>query len=494
MATYYSYVLSLLVLLLITHWTKTASLHVPLYSFQNKTFDHRNSPIINSEYSKSKSINAQLPLIKRHKRWKKNTDNDELEIAIDKLFIPVNNSIDISSSNSFQFNMTTFEVYSDENTTMNYSLLRQNSTEINQTDDHISMSIIENVLQDNKTDTNDTIFSPKMFNELIYIDSIDSKTFITNITDIYQIITNDKNESITDEINNLPNEFQSSSLPIIFNQTIDEVESTTASIHLDYTTISYTTTDNNQTYEWGLLFNDKTETIPSNDSSTIATNNEFTINSNIIDQDMNINNTNIIIDDINQNFNETSFLSLKSINMSICDRSCQCIKQCPYGFEILNDTCRCNPPCKNYQCFGNDTCIITDKGQPLCQSENGIEHDRPTRCYQPRDAGYHDINIQYHNRWYYNPDQDTCHLFIYRGLGGNENNFQTLHECHLECIICAPLPNPGECLGHVDMWYYDNKKNECNQFEYSGCRGNQNQFLKKEHCIDICINRIRMLK
>jgi hypothetical protein len=60
--------------------------------------------------------------------------------------------------------------------------------------------------------------------------------------------------------------------------------------------------------------------------------------------------------------------------------------------------------------------------------------DRPIRCYQPRDAGYHDTNMRYYNRWYYHPDQDTCHLFVYRGLGGNENNFQTLHECHSACI------------------------------------------------------------
>ena len=56
------------------------------------------------------------------------------------------------------------------------------------------------------------------------------------------------------------------------------------------------------------------------------------------------------------------------------------------------------------------------------------------RCYQPRDAGYHDESMGYHDRWYYHPDQDMCHHFIYRGLGGNENNFLTLNECHLECI------------------------------------------------------------
>lgn len=60
--------------------------------------------------------------------------------------------------------------------------------------------------------------------------------------------------------------------------------------------------------------------------------------------------------------------------------------------------------------------------------------DRPIRCFQPRDAGYHDINIRYHDRWYYDPNSAACHLFLYRGSGGNENNFETLHKCNLECI------------------------------------------------------------
>lgn len=65
---------------------------------------------------------------------------------------------------------------------------------------------------------------------------------------------------------------------------------------------------------------------------------------------------------------------------------------------------------------------------------NAFVSDRPSRCHQPRDAGFHDQSMGYHSRWYYHPDQDTCHLFVYRGLGGNDNNFRTLHECHVECI------------------------------------------------------------
>lgn len=137
--------------------------------------------------------------------------------------------------------------------------------------------------------------------------------------------------------------------------------------------------------------------------------------------------------------------------------------------------------------------------------------DRPERCYQPRDSGYHDVHIRYHNRWYYHPDQDTCHLFVYRGLGGNENNFQTLHECNLECIsmfsflsfnnlsqcisslACAPAPDRGGCLGRLPMWYYDHKNKQCSQFDYSGCKGNDNKFLRKQDCVDTCLTRILSL-
>jgi hypothetical protein len=57
-------------------------------------------------------------------------------------------------------------------------------------------------------------------------------------------------------------------------------------------------------------------------------------------------------------------------------------------------------------------------------------------------------------------------------------------------LACAPLPDPGECLGHINMWYYNRDENECQEFQYSGCKGNENKFYKKEQCIDTCVNRI----
>jgi hypothetical protein len=204
--------------------------------------------------------------------------------------------------------MTTLEIYLDENTTMIYPLLRQDLIEVNTT-----ISVIEDVLQDNKTDTNETISSSTVFNEVIHINS-------TNMTDM--------------------NEFQSSSVPIMFHQTTDQVEPTTSIIPLDYTN----TTEDHQTNGWNLLFND---------SFTVTISDELIINSNISqkdailpNQDINLNETELIFIETNSNSNETSILSSKSISIPICDHSCQCLKECPYGFEIVNDTCSCNPPCK----------------------------------------------------------------------------------------------------------------------------------------------------
>ena len=41
-------------------------------------------------------------------------------------------------------------------------------------------------------------------------------------------------------------------------------------------------------------------------------------------------------------------------------------------------------------------------------------------------------------RYFYNPTSKQCETFIYGGCEGNDNNFQSLLECELECS--------GECV------------------------------------------------
>lgn len=55
---------------------------------------------------------------------------------------------------------------------------------------------------------------------------------------------------------------------------------------------------------------------------------------------------------------------------------------------------------------------------------------------------------------------------------------------------CAPAADPGECLTRIPMWYYDHRKKQCAQFDYLGCKGNDNKFLRKQDCLDTCLTRI----
>ena len=57
-------------------------------------------------------------------------------------------------------------------------------------------------------------------------------------------------------------------------------------------------------------------------------------------------------------------------------------------------------------------------------------------------------------------------------------------------LACAPPPDQGPCFGRIQMWYYDHRTRSCAPFEYSGCRGNENKFVREEQCLDTCVNRV----
>ncbi|CAF0904201.1 unnamed protein product [Adineta ricciae] len=488
--------------------------------------DRRNSlSIVDNDLTTAESVLSRrrpiLPSNERRKRW----SNDE--ILIDETIIEqttgsaltsekeetTNSATTDPSEEISLYNSTSAQITSEGTI---YPLLRQDIVDNNQTEE--SSTIVAN------DDANNSTVLTTVSNEITTLGTTESST----ISKIDQTQSNETSEATTDASNSATTqELTSKSLEsetttvVSINQITQEAESVplvvlptnlttplptseldTAIILLDFTTkfppIATTYYENetlNETeittasyYTMTISQDNLTETmILLNTTQNVTTANEYEIETTTtVFSD--VTSTSIIEEDEYSN-NTNEFLPVTEAK-PICDLTCQCTKECPYGFQFINDTCKCDPPCKNYQCFGNDTCIVTGEGRPYCQVDNGTEHDRPERCYQPRDSGYHDVHIRYHNRWYYHPDQDTCHLFVYRGLGGNENNFQTLHECNLECITCAPAPDRGECLGRLPMWYYDHKKKQCSQFDYSGCKGNDNKFLRKRECIDTCLTRI----
>jgi len=56
--------------------------------------------------------------------------------------------------------------------------------------------------------------------------------------------------------------------------------------------------------------------------------------------------TSAISNDEEEYSNETISFESTTTAKPVCDRSCQCLKKCPYGFEIVKDVCQCDPPCK----------------------------------------------------------------------------------------------------------------------------------------------------
>ncbi|KAL5467419.1 hypothetical protein EMCRGX_G031640 [Ephydatia muelleri] len=73
-------------------------------------------------------------------------------------------------------------------------------------------------------------------------------------------------------------------------------------------------------------------------------------------------------------------------------------------------------------------------GQGSCDpllSSDAAAHD----CSLPKDSGSCNNAIR---RFYYNPAQNKCILFLYGGCGGNSNNFALSKECINTCVVISP--------------------------------------------------------
>lgn len=51
---------------------------------------------------------------------------------------------------------------------------------------------------------------------------------------------------------------------------------------------------------------------------------------------------------------------------------------------------------------------------------------------------------------------------------------------------CSLPPETGPCRAAFRRWYFNSTVNECVEFVYGGCEGNENNFETKENCNTTC--------
>lgn len=80
--------------------------------------------------------------------------------------------------------------------------------------------------------------------------------------------------------------------------------------------------------------------------------------------------------------------------------------------------------------------------------------------------------------------------FEYRIPTGNQNKFDTAEECESKCgnvqDLCGLPAVRGRCQENVTRYYYEARSDQCLTFEYSGCRGNKNNFYSEQDCASQC--------
>ncbi|XP_061443197.1 tissue factor pathway inhibitor 2 [Rhineura floridana] len=155
-------------------------------------------------------------------------------------------------------------------------------------------------------------------------------------------------------------------------------------------------------------------------------------------------------------------------------------------YDRLSQSCRefsyggCEGNDNNFLSFGecSKTCSKIKKVPKICrlESDPGI-----CRGLIPK--------------YFFNIQTMKCEKFFYGGCLGNPNRYDDKNSCMDVCLptrsapfFCYRPKDEGTCSASVPRFYYNAKTKTCQEFNYTGCGGNNNNFLNQRACLKACKN------
>ncbi|XP_071535857.1 uncharacterized protein [Panulirus ornatus] len=132
--------------------------------------------------------------------------------------------------------------------------------------------------------------------------------------------------------------------------------------------------------------------------------------------------------------------------------------------------------------------------EKLCLAHTDAEYYKDEVCLLDKDSG---PCLAHFDRYAYDRVSGKCDHFIYGGCQGNGNNFETLEECWEACggfghagsakpDKCLQNIDPGPCKGKLERFAYNQATSQCDMFYYGGCLGNDNNFQSLHECKETC--------
>ena len=177
---------------------------------------------------------------------------------------------------------------------------------------------------------------------------------------------------------------------------------------------------------------------------------------------------------------------------------CKMLAPPTFYFDISSRTCRelgwggCKGNQNNFP--AQKECEETCKEFSLVGERSRVQE----RCQQPRQPGR---CRGFQKKYFHNKDTEECEEFVYTGCGGNENNYDSQDECEAVCGVerggrpgrhprCNKPVTTGNCRSRLQMFYYDQASGLCRQFYYSGCGAGPNMFPSQAACAEACVEEV----